>query len=316
MARLFLSGEIAGHLRRANARLASCALGVRLRAPICIGWILAYARITSRPWKLHGWFRGRKCLAVMERGEGSPVMSLPCSTVDNPRSVRSAPLPQTQFSRRSKQLTRISTISSSWCQVLGKSRKEQRNPCGLRRSSGLCGAEKVLLDKHGLHRSVRRRQSVKASVACFVTFSASLPPYHPRPRWLTPTVLALAQAAYDNRSLPSGILDNDASVSLLMPSKTLVRQRRHSQPLPPAGASRQRLLVLDLLLARSKIAEGQCSPHKPPKSRSRLCGMRVSSPWMSPNIGCLSNSAFALIQGMPEKHLRHCGVMVHPRAYL
>ena len=29
------------------------------------------------------------------------------------------------------------------------------------------------------------------------------------PAWLTPTVLALAQAAYDNRNLPSGMLDND-----------------------------------------------------------------------------------------------------------
>jgi len=29
------------------------------------------------------------------------------------------------------------------------------------------------------------------------------------PDWLTPTVLSLAQAAYDNRSLPSGTLDNE-----------------------------------------------------------------------------------------------------------
>jgi hypothetical protein len=28
------------------------------------------------------------------------------------------------------------------------------------------------------------------------------------PAWLTPTVLALAQAAYDNRILPAGTLDN------------------------------------------------------------------------------------------------------------
>jgi hypothetical protein len=27
--------------------------------------------------------------------------------------------------------------------------------------------------------------------------------------WLTPTVLSLAQAAYENRFLPSGLLDND-----------------------------------------------------------------------------------------------------------
>ena len=37
-------------------------------------------------------------------------------------------------------------------------------------------------------------------------------PFHPvaiNPAWLTPTVLALAQAAYDNRNLPSGTLDNE-----------------------------------------------------------------------------------------------------------
>ena len=39
-----------------------------------------------------------------------------------------------------------------------------------------------------------------------------LPAFRPialDPSWLTPTVLALAQAAYDNRSLPAGTLDND-----------------------------------------------------------------------------------------------------------
>lgn len=34
------------------------------------------------------------------------------------------------------------------------------------------------------------------------------------PAWLIPTVLALAQASYDNRNLPSGTLDNDRLVVL------------------------------------------------------------------------------------------------------
>jgi hypothetical protein len=42
-------------------------------------------------------------------------------------------------------------------------------------------------------------------------------PFHPvtiEPSWITPTVLALAQAAYDNRNLPSGTLDNARRAAL------------------------------------------------------------------------------------------------------